>query len=248
MTDIVHSVTRDGYTIDIVHDYDNIDPRDGDCYGIFVTFDEMQNGSDDTIEEQGEYPTADGTGYFTPTNVSEWGEVLAILYPGLRYMRPVLYESHGPQSRYMLDVPNMQWYAPDGLDGRTIGFLLYTADHIKAWWGDEPPDDTMLMSMQAEIDEFTDWANGNTWGYRITDINGDEVEAVWGYICDWDVVLQMALDEAACLPPVEPLHTLRITIEQLALLANAVSNATIDWDRKRDLLDIIHATITKEEK
>lgn len=70
---------------------------------------------------------------------------------------------------------------PGGWDSGTAGFMLYLPKHKEAWGGD-PTTDELNAQMTAELVEYTDWCNGNCYGYIITDINGDEVDSCWGLI------------------------------------------------------------------
>jgi len=236
MGDVMHTEQRNGHTIQIVHDDDHIDPRDGDCYGTFVTFDLATNGSDETIDEDTGYTClrcdakddacdactrCNGDGYMTPITTAEWITVLTREYAA-RLIRPVLYQSRGGQSLYTLQAPTDDW--EQYVDATTIGFLIYDTSFVTEGWGSLAVDDTVLeQAMRQEIDEFNDWANGNTWGYRIIDVNGDQIESCWGYICPYDeYVLTDARAVADALPAVEPTYPVRLTMKELAIVCTVL--------------------------
>lgn len=235
MSDVMHREVRNGFTIEIVCDPDRESPReDTDMLSHFIVFDMQVNGADGphdgTIDEDtelscwrcGDTPNiycllCQGTGDVEMTCFSHWVERLKHEYGDIVFIRPVLWETRAGQQRYMFDSPSPQWINGP-LDSRTIGFMFFTADQID----DTETPDFLAERLTAELIEFNDWANGNCFGYRLIDCNGDVTDSCWGFVCDYDgYVLSEARDIADILPPVEPLHTVRFTTAELATIVGS---------------------------
>lgn len=235
MSDVMHREVRNGFTIEIVCDPECESPReDNDMLSHFIVFDMQVNGADGphdgTIDEDmqlscwrcGDHPNVycllcQGTGEVEMTCFSHWVERLKQEYGDIVYIRPVLWETRAGQQRYMLDTPSPQWINGP-LDSRTIGFMFFTADQMM----DGVSVDTLAEWMTVELMEFNDWANGNCFGYRVIDCNGDEVDSCWGYIGDYDdEVLNDARWLADHTDPAEPLHTVRFTTVELATIVGS---------------------------
>jgi hypothetical protein len=223
MSEVIHRETVRDYTIEIVYDDNVREPRDGDCYGTLVFFKERGwTGADEYISSATIDPT---TGEYASDadSLEGWKMFMYRHWPGAFFVLPIARDSHGPQSRYW----PVNW--GDGYDGSIVGFLVYTEQHLSDWFGEDsewPDEDALWESMEGEMREFTDWANGNTWGYRILDVNGDEVESCWGFICDWDTYVLNEARHNVPDEPVERLYTVRLTAAQCARLVTLLVQST----------------------
>lgn len=226
MTYTVHSETFNGYRIDIHQDEDR-DPRDGDGYGLFVMFKQAGwVGADDYIDQHGRWscwncdgegpacPVCYGEGEMVADTTDEWIKALSYAFHG-RWTMPVVREEHGGNSTYkILHDWGTNW------DARIVGFVIYTQEHL-SMWGIEPdtPYATLTEHMVSEMDEFTDWANGNVWGYTVTGPDGEITGSCYGFIGEPDgEVLDEARALARFLPTATPLYTVKLEAAEIALL------------------------------
>jgi hypothetical protein len=67
---------------------------------------------------------------------------------------------------------------PGGWDSGWVGWILYNAELASY---PEITDDELDDNMRAAFGEFACWVSGDVFAYRITDPDGEEVEAVWGF-------------------------------------------------------------------
>lgn len=244
MTNAIHTEVCNGWTIEIVHDYFGL-PRNGDAYGILVFFeDEGWPGGDEYIRREDGYTcphctgegitgkpasadsqqnmtclVCEGNGYWTPTSVIGWQHTLTFAYKA-RCVTPIRRSEHGPVSRY--------WPDDDiTYDDQIVGFLIYTIEHLNLWGMPlETSDDEIRRMMVNEMREFTDWANGDIYGFVIRDRAGTEIESCWGYACQPDGdVLEDARAVAQGMDTAVPLYTVALEAQEVALLSHWVSEA-----------------------
>lgn len=104
------------------------------------------------------------------------------------------YYEHGLSSwsvQGTVHYPDMQW---DGV--HTAGFLEVTVDDDERKWWDERSDEDKLKAAQSMMEEYTNWINGEVYGYVLESIReetcnlgkvhkypGETVEdSCWGFI------------------------------------------------------------------
>lgn len=95
-----------------------------------------------------------------------------------------------------------------GWDSGVVGYAYVTqarAEELGA------PLDSLAAQMAGEIEEYSDWASGNVWGYRVTRKHDPECDAIdcphdtevascWGYIGDTKYALEEGMAAAAAQP------------------------------------------------
>lgn len=79
-------------------------------------------------------------------------------------------------------------------DSGQAGYIFATHEKVRKEYGVKritaKVREKALNTMRAEVAEYSKWANGEVYGYTITDPEGDEVDSCWGII---------GLDEACAL-------------------------------------------------
>lgn len=65
-------------------------------------------------------------------------------------------------------------------------FVDFAAVGCKKSWNKAKKLEHAFKAAQGFCEYYTDWANGNIWGYVIKDEDGDTVDSCWGFIGDWD--------------------------------------------------------------
>jgi hypothetical protein len=137
---------------------------------------------------------------------------------------------------------------PGGWDSGTCGILIATESAMAErfghdWHSNSPKNETepgwatsplneafIIECMEAEIGAYSDWANGNCYGYVVTDVNGDEIDSCWGFIGDYDEsgLMERANDSADRTANVAPLFEVRLTAPQITATITAVVAALHD--------------------
>lgn len=67
---------------------------------------------------------------------------------------------------------------PGGWDSGWVGWILYNAEMAQY---PEITAEQLDDNMRAAFEEFSCWVAGDTFGYRISDPDGEEIEEVWGF-------------------------------------------------------------------
>lgn len=72
----------------------------------------------------------------------------------------------------------------DPWDSGQVGIYHVSPEQIVASYGEDTPETraTAQKSIEAEISEYSDYINGNCWGFEILNAEGDHVEGVGGFI------------------------------------------------------------------
>lgn len=192
---------------------------------------------DETIEHDTACPKCDGQGEIALDDINEQcglcvgnGEAinLAMLAEMIEYtykplhMRAVGMIDHSGVSYYLGGGASI--FDPGGWDSGTCGFILYLQEHKDAWG--TPDDADIDAQMAAEIQEYSDWANGEVYGVRIFDPNGDETDAeCWGLVGEyaWEYAREeLATYTAADIP--EKLYAVpRMTRREINVIAHCLA-------------------------
>ena len=173
-----------GFTIVIEHDDDCGNPRAVDPTmnaSLFLGLRHRRYAIGDEELDLDDYCDADG-GH--PASVEELMDAVAARHDAA-YICKVGMIDHSGVAYYFGGGASAS--DPGGWDSGTCGFLLYPRAML-AECGLVPSDvldDAKFEEWaRGEIQEYSDWASGNCYGYRILDCNGDEVDACWGFIGD----------------------------------------------------------------
>lgn len=257
MNDVVDTRTKNGWTATIYYDQGCENPRDDDSHFLFLGMKHRRYEiGDETIDHDMNCPKCDGDAGLVDgpdcdlccNNGS--ANSLDMLETFIEYIHKPLY-----MRRVGMGDHSRVWYYlgggaaacdPGGWDSGTAGFMLYLPEHKEAWGGD-PTTDELNAQMTAELAEYTDWCNGNCYGYIITDINGDEVDSCWGLIGDYgeEETMRMLDYYAFMRTQPEKLHDVRLTDQQIdlllwgmALLNDTAAAPPVAGERLKAMLDI----------
>ncbi|MCH9835631.1 hypothetical protein K0U83_08195 [bacterium] len=247
MNDVVDTRTKNGWTATIYYDQGCENPRDDDSHFLFLGLKHRRYEiGDETIDHDMDCPNGCDGGflYNEATDATDIvcdlcsGEGRAISLDMLEAFIQYKYKPLHMRRVGMGDHSRVWYYLgggaaacdPGGWDSGTAGFMLYLPEHKEAWGGD-PTTDELNAQMTAELREYTDWCNGNCYGYIITDINGDEVDSCWGLIGDYGEEETMRVLDvyAHTMKQPETLHDVRLTDRQIHLLLWGM-----EWLRLRD--------------
>lgn len=191
----VQSKRVGNYLVRVVVDECPFDPRDGDGYANFVAYHPSYNLPNDVDLPRG---------YLEELTLGEIGQMLRNEY-GAYLMLPVsLHEYSG--GAY---VPNPELDP----DSEQVGFIFATEAQIREWHmlnPDKPispfTEGLVLDGLRAEVDEYSEWAQGNVYGfvietatttYKVKVNDRDEgrikkvkpgyvVDSCWGFVGDAD--------------------------------------------------------------
>jgi hypothetical protein len=176
----VASAQNKYFKLEIHQDDDNESPREYDNLGTFITWDRGYNSPD----------TND---YRTPDDFLEaWHD-----WPG-GVLLPVFKFEHGGVAYRTTDFGD-KW------DSGQVGFIFASAEDIAKNWGEKVTDsewfaqhygagssstDAVLGILVAEVEEYSMWANGESYGYILSEWKGnhdgedeyEEIESCWGFL------------------------------------------------------------------
>lgn len=239
---VVDTFRRDGYKADLIIDMDCSSPRENDGNFLFLSFRSRDTiAADEEIGRSRPCPACEGAGYVADPVEGEdiecaacggigdiedrmdlWIESLKAEYDA-NLVLPVGYDSHGPNCRYFIN----DW--SDEIDGTIYGFILDTPATLEERMGPGWEVDIAVLreGMEAEIDEYSKWADGECFGYVITDRNGDDVDSCWGFI-GREYAEAEVLRELEGRPPQPPkLHTVQLTAMEIdSILAHLAPDST----------------------
>jgi hypothetical protein len=180
----VHEEEREGYTILIVPEPDGqgCNPRDNDGNATMITWERDYNSPD--------------------SNDYGWGEGDDHgAYDFLEWVKERKAERHSKDPGLVY-----AWLDRNGYDGsisilhvdedndrdlrRADGVIYATYDTIREWCGvgklTAEHKRKAQEGLRPEVEEYSDWAIGNIYGYVVTDDSGKIYDDCWGYIGDYD--------------------------------------------------------------
>lgn len=204
----IETFTRDDYTIAVHHDEDCPNPREDACpLGVFVGLPHRCYRIGDEQIDPREYPfrcaECHGTGTTTETAIQpgsmvgsclacdeagergarsmvEFGRLLQA-ERGARILLPVGLYDHSGVAYYIGGGSHRQ--DPQGWDSGLAGFIFDTPTTLTECWGDATPSDEQITeALTGEIAVYSQWANGECFGYTVTGPDGTEIDACWGYL------------------------------------------------------------------
>lgn len=232
----IETIEQDGYTISIYYDEDCLSPRDsdGNFHVVEIKGRRGIDRADDVICLDDGYDVeckkCDGFGTFIDTLGCENCEGQGYVYLDsleaiaahlkqeneARVILPIDYTS-GYTDRYTIGEYSAQYPWSSSI----IGFIMDTPEvwDVRGEFQDMSVEN-ITRAMKDEIDEHSKWAEGDCYGYIITDVNGNEVDACWGFI-GMDYIIAEA--KAVCpTAPVESLISVTMTRKQCDLLLEYV--------------------------
>lgn len=151
------NVVPSKHTVEIVHDDSPENPRKNDNVGVMFCEHSRYNLGDDDAQDPRDMRT----------------EAFALRLPIYMYDHSGLAFSHTPFS--------CQW------DSGQLGDHYITVEAAAENWPSLSGDELMKVMVQcltAELEEYAHYVNGNAWGFRVLDEEGEEVNACWGFLGD----------------------------------------------------------------
>ena len=104
-------------------------------------------------------------------------------------------------------------------DAGYMGVIYMTKDEIENNWGSFT-DETRKRAIEcltSEVETYNAWANGNVYGFVITDKEGNEVDSCWGFYGD-------DADENGLADECGGLHDTTMNLDEWLELAEEVRN------------------------
>jgi hypothetical protein len=103
----------------------------------------------------------------------EMSEKVAYIFPVYRYEHGNVAYRRGSAS---------------GFDYSNCGFYIVTDKNLKDWDGDNVPNaEKVEKIIDAELETYTQYANGEVYGFILYDDNGDEEDSCWGFYSIEDI-------------------------------------------------------------
>lgn len=157
------SIEYKGYTIEIVSDDDPQNPRtDWEPAGVMCCWHSRYNLGD----MDGHRPIS-----------SRYSEPIDLLYELAGIDREEYQEKQYDHSGISMNVggPTCRW------DGSRVGWIFITKDKIEAeGWTKEQA----TKYLEGEVETYSQYLEGDVWGWRVEDEDGDIVESCYGYYGD----------------------------------------------------------------
>lgn len=148
---------NDTYNINIVLDQYPESPREWDNLGTLVIF--GKNAKDETTEKRDRYELQTYLQTFTGV-----------------YLPVYCYEHRG--IAYSTTPFICRW------DSGQVGYIFVTTEKLKEefpnWVSNEVVKNAEEI-LSGEIETYSKWANGDVYGYEITNSNGQHIDSCWGY-------------------------------------------------------------------
>ena len=164
----------DGSTLEIFQDDDPASPRDDDNVGTILCFHKRHNIGDENPYSKDEFNDWDAF----KSQIEADNDVVVIL--------PVYMYDHS-YTTYSTTPFRCQW------DSGQVGFIFATSESVRQIWGQEFEQvgrDKIVAALNAELDTYQQWANGDIFGYVLKTPQGacdkcghQEVEedSCWGF-------------------------------------------------------------------
>lgn len=183
-----------GYTVNLIVDQDPISPRENDNAGTIVGWHRNYNLGD-------EQPSQDP---------QEWREQYEVENPKALIIPVYMYDHSG------ISLSTGAFSCP--WDSGQVGYIVISHEKMMQEWGNPGDDEQRIQAMHdkatecltAEVEEYSSYLNGDVYGYTITDANGDEVHACWGFI-GFDYAKAEALNNVPTEPSVQTTATITLT-------------------------------------
>jgi hypothetical protein len=175
MSELVKSVDlKDGNVLEVYHDEHPHSPRDWDCnIGIMAAF-------------HRDYGLTDKDVPFKQEMFESWEEVEYYIQSTLKAMVCLPLYMYNHSGITIATTPfNCRW------DSGQIGFVYTTAKKLGQKGFNQTNNESweeyvarVKESLEAEVKTFDQYVRGETYGYKVIDKEGDDVESCWGFLGD----------------------------------------------------------------
>jgi len=179
-----------GHTITIENDDDSNSPREDDNLGTMLCRHKSYNLGD--VEESKKIPWGDFESWKDAENYIYKKYDVAILLPVFMY----------DHSGLAFNTTGFSC----GWDSGQVGFILIEKSKVRKEYSVKRIGKKLLDQVKGylkqEVKTYSQWHEGDVYGYTITDKNGDEVESCWGFY-GYDYVKEQA---ESAVPPSNAEH------------------------------------------
>lgn len=168
------------YNLEIVLQEDSFDcnPRDNDNLGSMVLFHNRYNLANECTKfTQGNHylPTVESAVEFVNGN------------PDIFFLPVYMYDHSG------VALQTSAFYDPS--DSGQVGFIFVDKSKVRKEWNvkriSKRIRDIVFRNLESEVKVYSQYLNGEVYGYVISDENGETVDSCWGFI-GYDFVKQCA--------------------------------------------------------
>ena len=178
--------TENGFTVKIHQDQDASNPHEDDAPGCQLVMSHRRYN----------WPNDAGISFDDFDGWQEIADELAASHDALTVETVYAYDHSGIAFKVGARVGQFA----DPWDSGIAGLAYVTRQNWQetqgtAWTGSESDLEQAHKLMAAEVEVYGQWANGETYGYTITDEYGEEVDSCWGFI-GWESVEQEARESA----------------------------------------------------
>tara|TARA_R110002124_G_scaffold132950_1_gene295543 strand:- start:33993 stop:34625 length:633 start_codon:yes stop_codon:yes gene_type:complete len=180
MQDPVHEEVHHGHTIKIYHDEDAESPRDWCNLGTMVCWHRRYTLGDDHRYSDPHAFLCDPAGCSSEAGHSfqrlmELAEKRAIILP------VYLYDHSG------LAMNTTGFHCP--WDSGQVGFIYVTLDDVRKEFGAARVSKKLRArvenTLRSEVEAYDDFLGGRIYGYTVA-LDGEEVDACWGFVGDFE--------------------------------------------------------------
>lgn len=174
MDTLIESYEHNGAKIDIHYDEDTSSPREDDNIGMLVIF---EGGNHMGINETDHN--------YDPDDYAGWDEMEAAVlkdYPGAELLPVYRYEhsqvAYSTKS-FVGRAQHAEW------DSGRVGFILVPREKMLEEYGTTRCTKAIRAKtrtyIEGEVETYSQWANGEVYGYIIKDEDGEEIDSCWGF-------------------------------------------------------------------
>jgi hypothetical protein len=252
---VAETLTRNGYTVEIVYDEDCSSPRENENVGLFLGFPHRNYNIGDEKFDPSEYertcPSCEGRGGTDsgPEKAGPFGAYRDYLEcetcKGTGTLSPTseaqlmewLKEDHGATVVLkvgMIDHSGVSYYLgggasvfdPGGWDSGTCGYILDTKENRERLGIEGFTVEQITEALAGEIKEYDAWASGDCYGIVVKNTNREVVESCWGFIGS-EYVKEAIDDYVPTEPPPPTKYAVWLTDAELAVVESLLRSTAI---------------------
>lgn len=142
----------------------------------------------------------------------------------------------------------------DYFDGVIVAYRQDVKEAFAPKGNRMPSRKRVYASLKAEVGEYSQWATGNVYGYRVVDEDGEEQDSCWGFIGEDGDYGEYAMEEGVsaavwCVEKYVADHDVEAKerVKKKAMLLDALRTLDPDNDPARDMRDDMIASLNKAD-
>lgn len=177
MTDAIETISHDGCTIEIHPDFHPMNPREEcDNLGTIWTQERRHKSPDDMPCGSNVFASIaqEFGGKAYPESMEKALDRECVWLPVWKY------EHSGVAYRASASNP---FFCP--WDSGAVGYVFVRKADVRKEYGvkriTKAVREKALAVLQGEVEEYSRYANGEAYGFKIMDHNGDEIDSCWGF-------------------------------------------------------------------